>query len=125
MPSNRAITEGESHSSSMAFAQSPAARCKRQVEVVRHGVVDVEGDAARTHQAAPEAAAAQLRREVEEVAAEAPAVRRGGQEADVAGQRAEVADVVGQALQLEGDAAQRRARGPGAWLAASASTTWQ
>ncbi len=47
------------------------------------------------------------------------------QEADVAGQRAEIADVVGQALQLQRDAAQRlRARGV-FWHFASASITWQ
>ena len=60
----------------------------------------------RTRPAA-EPAAAQESGQVEEIAADPPAVRGGRQEPDVAGQGPQVAGVVGQPFQFQGDAANR------------------
>ncbi len=64
---------------------------------------------AGAHQAAPETAAAELRRQIQVVAANPAAVRGRRQEADVARQRAKIAGVVGQAFELEGDTPERGA----------------
>src|SRR4051812_14305500 len=77
-------------------------------ELAHPRLVEIEGRAPRADQAAPEAAAADLRRQVEEVAADPAAVGGGRQEADVAGERAEVAGVAGQPLELQSDPPQRR-----------------
>ena len=87
-------------------------------ELRRGLVVEVEGEAAWPHQAPPEAAAAEKSAHVEEVAADAAAEARRGQKADVAREGAEVAYVVGQALELEGDRADRLGAGGAAELAA-------
>src|SRR5581483_5743831 len=81
------------------------------VETLEEGpdprVLDVESDAARAHEAAPEAAPADERRHAEELAAE-PAAEGGGREvADVAGERAEVARVVREPFELERDRPER------------------
>ena len=67
-----------------------------------HWVAEVAG---RPHQAPAEAAAAERRAQVQEVAADATAVGRRRQKAHVIGQSAQVARVVGQPLQFQRDAA--------------------
>jgi hypothetical protein len=110
--------------------RAPARRRARRVPEQLHGIrrvalgrveareqpvdersVDVEAHAARADQAAPEAAAAEGRRHVQEVAAQAPAEGGRRKVGDVVRERAEVPDVVREALELERDASQRlRAR---------------
>ena len=109
--SKRAITDGVSQSRSTALGdvRATVGRAAPQSSATARGV-DVEADAAGPDQAAAEAAAAEQRGHVEEVAADPAAVRRGRQEADVAGERAEVAGVVGQALEFQRDAAQAPGR---------------
>ncbi len=63
--------------------------------------LEIEPDAAHLHQAAAEAVATQLEREVEELAAQAPEVRGRRQVAHVTGERAHVPRVVGEPLELE------------------------
>src|SRR5450830_1894440 len=62
---------------------------------------------ARPDEPAPESGAADLRRHVQKVSAQASAVRRGGEIGDVARQGTEVADVVREPLELERDPANR------------------
>ncbi len=69
--------------------------------------LDVQGHAPRPDQAAAEPAAAEQGGRVQEIAADASAIRGRGQEADVARQGPEVPRVVCQPLQLERHAAQR------------------
>ena len=78
---------------------------RRDLRAVDLGGREVESDAAGPDEPAPEARAAELRRHVQEVSAQPPAVRRRREIGDVAGERAEVADVVREALELERDAA--------------------
>ena len=68
---------------------------------------EVESDAAGPEETAPEPRAADLRRHVQEVPAQASAVGRGGEIGDVARQGSEVADVVREPLELQRDAADR------------------
>jgi hypothetical protein len=62
--------------------------------------VDVEADATGADHPASEAAATQRRRHVQEIAADPPAVRSGGQESDVARQCAQISDMVREALEF-------------------------
>ena len=66
--------------------------------------------AARPHQPAAETVAANHGGHVQNVAANASAVRHRGQEAHVAGQGAQIAEVVGDPLQFHGHAAKHWAR---------------
>src|SRR5262249_56965673 len=68
-------------------------------------LVDVEADTTRPAHAAAHTAPADGCREIQPVAAQTPAERRRGQEADVARERAQGSGVVGQPLELERDAA--------------------
>ena len=73
--------------------------------------LEVEPDAARPDETAAESRAAELRRHVEEVAAQPAAERSGRQIRDVSGKSAEVAGVVRQPFELQRDPPKRlRAR---------------
>src|SRR5208337_1620075 len=70
------------------------------------GCVQIEPDPTRPDHVTAEAAATQESGQVEEIASEAPTEGGGRQEPDVGGERPQVTGVVGQAFELEGDAAQ-------------------
>ena len=106
VPSKRAWTDVEFQSRLAAPATSRNAasrRCGHNFRAVR---VEVEPDAAGPDHAPAEAIATEEGGQVEEIAPESPAERGGRQEPHVTGQGPEVTGVVGQAFQLQGDAAE-------------------
>ena len=110
VPSNRAWTDEEFQSRSGRAGNVAERRFEATQALLDAGLVQIEADAAGPDHAAAEAAAAQEGGQVEEIAAEPPAVGGGRQEADVAGQGPQVAGVVGQPFQFQGDAAKRLRR---------------
>ena len=107
VPSNRAWTDNEAQSKLAAPATSRYAASRRSETKLNPVFIQIESDATGPDQAATESAATQDSGQVEEIAPNAAAVRGGRQEPDVTGQGPEVPGVIGQAFQLERDAANR------------------
>jgi hypothetical protein len=80
----------------------------RSASVSEPSGIRVARDAAGADKAAAEPAAAQLQRQVQDIAAQPAAMGRRRQKPDIAGQRAEIADVVGDAFELQRDRPQRQ-----------------
>jgi hypothetical protein len=122
--SNRARTEEDFHSSSTALRMSRFCVAQTLFTSRRNLGPGLARDAAGPDPAPAQPAAAQMRGQVQDIAAQPAAVGCSREKADIARQCAEIADMVGDAFHPSATARRASARGEH-WVADSASTSWQ